>query len=131
MALMAVAALLAMAAFAVLRPSGSADKRATTPAAQGLFIASLCRLIELTAAGDLSGAQNVFWDEVHLPAHALIAGLLATDREEAGRLSVAKGAVERDLGRLAPAMKTDVPVFVAATRHTLALQKVPGAEAPC
>jgi hypothetical protein len=130
MVLVAIAALLAGVAFANLRERGG-DKRLTDPTAQNLFIDSLCRLTERTAAGDLSGAQNVFWDDIHLPAHALIADLLTTDRAEAGRLSIAKGAVERDLGTLAPRLKTDVPAFVAATRHALALLKVPGTEIPC
>jgi hypothetical protein len=131
MTLVAIAVLLAVVAFAGLLQRSSGDKRPADPVAQNLFITSLCRLSKLSATGDLSGAQNVFWDDIHLPAHALIADLLTTDREEAGRLSVAKGAVERDLGTLAPRMKTDVPVFVAATRHALTLLKVPGAEAPC
>ena len=131
MALVAVATLLALVAFMTIGQRGGGDKRSTAPAAENLFTASLCRLSELTAAGDLSGAQNVFWDDIHLSAHALIADLLTTDRAEAGRLSVAKGAVERDLGTLAPALKTDVPVFVAATRHALTLLKVPEADAPC
>ena len=130
--LLAIAVLIGGAATFTL--SRRSNDNALTPAAkteETLLASSVCHFGQLVANGRLSEAKNLFWDEVHFPAHILAADLQIVDRAQATAFYVTKGAVERDLARLAPALKTDTPPFVAAVQAGLLRLAVPGTTGTC
>ena len=130
--LFAIAVLLGgVAAFAVSRKSNDNTLIPGAKAAETSLASSICQFSALVADGKLADAKNVFWDEVHYPAHIVAADLQTVDRAQATTFYVTKGAVERDLALLAPSLKTDVPPFVAAVQAALVRLAVPGATGTC
>ena len=80
----------------------------------------LCRMESQLASGNKTDAYNTFWNEVHLPAHALAGTLVqASLRGPATSFQQAKMVVERDLSTLAPSLSTALPAFVKETRTAL------------
>ena len=90
----------------------------------------LCAMEAQLAAGNKFDASNTFWDEVHLPAHALAAALLTSHRAAAGDFQRAKMVVESQLSTLAPGLPQAVQALGVATRRALLLADRP-APLPC
>ncbi len=91
----------------------------------------LCTMTSQLAAGRKTDAYNTFWNEVHLPAHALAAELTtAGDRAEAANFQRSKMAVERDLSTLAATLGPSVDALTKETRTALAAAGRPVPE-PC
>lgn len=91
----------------------------------------LCTMTAELAAGRKTDAYNTFWNEVHLPAHALAAELTtAGDRAEAANFQRSKMVVERDLSTLATSLAASVNALIEQTRVALAAAGRPPPE-PC
>lgn len=90
----------------------------------------LCTMEAQLAAGEKFNASNTFWNDVHLPAHALAAVLLVSHRAAAGDFQRSKMVVESHLSTLAPGLSEAVHSFETATRKALLLADRP-APLPC
>lgn len=88
------AASLALAA--VVISVGLSSGRSTEPTDAGDIGARLCELSR-TARTDPSAAGAAFMADIHGPLHEVAASLTERDRPAAGRLLVAKSAVEQAL----------------------------------
>jgi hypothetical protein len=95
------------------------------------LVGSMCHLEDQVRNGDLAAAKNTFWDEVHVPTHALSYALRNDHPDRQARLLEAKAPVERGFATLAPSLRTDVPPFEAEVRLGLKALAIPGAQRPC
>lgn len=132
LALLAIVGLLVGGAFGFWRASQS--RTTSTDQVPGTYLdqvmPGLCTMEAQLASGDKFEASNTFWNDVHLPAHALAAVLLTSHRAEAGDYQRAKMAVESQLSTLAPGLAPAVHSFATATRKALLLADRP-APLPC
>ncbi len=130
--ILAIVGLLAGGVFGFLRARDNADSSASSvPVAfLGGVVPGLCTMEAQLAAGQRGEASNTFWNEVHLPAHALGAALVEVDRTAAAAFQRSKLAVETDLATLAPGLVRSVASFEVVARNALATVGRPVA-APC
>ena len=132
LALLAIIGLLVGGSFGFWRTSQ--NRSASDDQVPGTYLdqvmPGLCAMEAQLAAGNKFDASNTFWDEVHLPAHALAAALLTSHRAAAGDFQRAKMVVESQLSTLAPGLPQAVQVLEGATRRALLLVDRP-APLPC
>ena len=132
LALLAIIGLLVGGSFGFWRTSQ--NRSASDDQVPGTYLdqvmPGLCAMEAQLAAGNKFDASNTFWDEVHLPAHALAAALLTSHRAAAGDFQRAKMVVESQLSTLAPGLPQAVQVLEVATRRALLLADRP-APLPC
>ena len=130
--LLAIVGLLAGGMFGFLRARSATDSSASSVPAAFLdaVVPALCSMEADLATGQRAEASNTFWNDVHLPAHALAAALVEVDRTEAAVFQRSKLAVETDLATLAPGLVRSVASFEKVARTALATVGRPAA-APC
>lgn len=118
MLILAVIGLVAGGVFGFVRARNDADSAA--PEVPVTFydrvVPGLCAMEAQLADGKRTEAYNTFWNEVHLPAHALAAELLNVDRAETEKFQRAKLAVEQELATLAPGLADAVVEFEQQAR---------------
>lgn len=119
--ILAVVGLLAGGIFGFLRARSTSDSSAPNVPVAFLdgVLPGLCTMEAQLAAGQRGEASNTFWNDVHLPAHALAAELVEVDRTKAAVFQRSKLAVETDLATLAPGLVRSVSSFERVARSAL------------
>ncbi len=131
--LLGLAGLLAGTAFGFWQGRQAASTNGRTgisPTFLDEVVPGLCIMKSQLRDNQRSEAYNTFWNNVHLPAHALAAELTARDRVAAGSFQRAKVAVETDLSTMAPTLGASVEAFEMAARRALTEAGRPAAK-PC
>lgn len=118
--------------FGFVRAQNASDSAASEvpPTFFDLVVPGLCTMTARLDVDQRAEASNTFWNDVHLPAHALAAALVPVDRAMAEKFQRAKLAVETDLATLAPRLAESVSGFEITARAALKTVGRPNA-APC
>ena len=106
--------LIGVGSFTVLKPAD--EEHTDAEIAYGEMLGSMCEASEAAADGDVSTAETLFLDDVHLRLHGL-ADSLTDDRTAAAELLEAKQAVEADFedGAEGEEVAEDLDGLLAAT----------------
>jgi hypothetical protein len=91
----------------------------------------ICQMESLIEQKRLAESRNVFYNAVHINAHAL--GAMASEEKVASAEAYfrAKGEVERDLSILSPNLGNSVPKFEQQIRKTMKELQVFGDDRRC